>query len=98
MQAAYFDTVRETIDRHGGRLEKFIGDAAMAVFGVPLTRDDDAERAVRAALALTAAVEQLSARIGLEAARSPCASASTAARSCTRPMRARRRRWSRATP
>jgi len=67
VQAAYFDAVRETIDRYGGRLEKFIGDAAMAVFGVPVTRDDDAERAVRAALALTAAIEQLSARIGLEA-------------------------------
>ena len=66
MQTAYFDTVRETIERYGGRLEKFIGDAAMAVFGVPRTRDDDAERAVRAGLALAAAIEQLAARIGLE--------------------------------
>jgi class 3 adenylate cyclase/tetratricopeptide (TPR) repeat protein len=66
VQMAYFDTVRETIERYGGRLEKFIGDAAMAVFGVPRTRDDDAERAIRAALALAAAIEQLAARVGLE--------------------------------
>src|SRR5215218_5565716 len=66
VQTAYFDTVRETIERYGGRLEKFIGDAAMAVFGVPRTRDDDAERAVRAGLALAAAIDQLGARIGLE--------------------------------
>jgi len=66
VQCAYFDTVRETIERYGGRLEKFIGDAAMAVFGVPRTRDDDAERAIRAGLALTAAIEQLAARVGLE--------------------------------
>src|SRR5205823_3741980 len=48
VQDAYFGAVRETIGRYGGRLEKFIGDAAMAVFGLPKTRDDDAERAVRA--------------------------------------------------
>src|SRR5215210_5022030 len=66
IQDAYFGAVRETVGRYGGRLEKFIGDAAMAVFGVPLARDDDAERAVRAALALTGAVEQLGARVGLE--------------------------------
>ena len=66
VQDAYFGVVRETVGRYGGRLEKFIGDAAMAVFGVPLARDDDAERAVRAALALTGAVEQLGARLELE--------------------------------
>src|SRR5712691_8129559 len=65
VQSAYFNTVRETIERYGGRLEKFIGDAAMAVFGVPRTRDDDAERAVRAGLALTNAVDQLSVKVGL---------------------------------
>ena len=67
VQRAYFGTARETIERYGGTLEKFIGDAAMAVFGVPRARDDDGERAVRAALALAAAVEQLGARIGLDA-------------------------------
>ncbi|HEY3524191.1 MAG TPA: adenylate/guanylate cyclase domain-containing protein, partial [Candidatus Limnocylindrales bacterium] len=66
IQNAYFDVVRETIGRYGGQLEKFIGDAAMAVFGVPRSRDDDAERAVRAGLALTSAVAQLGARLGLE--------------------------------
>ncbi|HEX7172561.1 MAG TPA: adenylate/guanylate cyclase domain-containing protein, partial [Candidatus Limnocylindria bacterium] len=66
IQDAYFAAVRETIERYGGSLEKFIGDAAMAVFGVPAGRDDDAERAVRAGLALIGAVEQLGARLGLE--------------------------------
>ncbi|HJP70274.1 MAG TPA: adenylate/guanylate cyclase domain-containing protein, partial [Candidatus Limnocylindria bacterium] len=65
VQDAYFASVRETIERHGGVLEKFIGDAAMAVFGAPHGRDDDAERAVRAGMALIAAVEQLGARLGL---------------------------------
>jgi len=45
---AYFAMVRETVGRYGGWLEKFIGDAAVAAFGVPRTRDDDAERGVRA--------------------------------------------------
>ena len=49
-------------------MEKFIGDAVMAVFGIPRARDDDAERAVRAGLALVAAVEQLGPRLGLEEA------------------------------
>lgn len=66
IQDAYFAAVRETIGRYGGELEKFIGDAAMAVFGVPRARDDDAERAVRAGLALVAAVAQLGARLGLD--------------------------------
>jgi class 3 adenylate cyclase len=57
VQTAYFDTVRETIERYGGRLEKFIGDAAMAVFGVPRTRDDDAERGFARVSALAAAIE-----------------------------------------
>lgn len=65
VQDAYFATVRETIGRYGGVLEKFIGDAAMAVFGIPRSRDDDAERAVRAALAVVNAVEQLDARLPL---------------------------------
>lgn len=66
VQDAYFAAVREIVARYGGRVEKFIGDAAMAVFGLPRTRDDDAERAVRAGLALVAAVEQLGPRLGLE--------------------------------
>jgi class 3 adenylate cyclase/tetratricopeptide (TPR) repeat protein len=66
IQDAYFDATRETIQRYGGVVEKFIGDAAMAVFGAPRSRDDDAERSVRAGLALIGAVEQLNARLGLE--------------------------------
>ena len=66
IQDAYFDAVRETIERHGGMLEKFVGDAAMAVFGAPRVRDDDAERAVRAGLALVAAIGRIGAALGLE--------------------------------
>ena len=66
IQDAYFAAVRETVTRYGGRLEKFIGDAAVAAFGVPRARDDDAERATRAGAAIVNAVEQLAARLGLE--------------------------------
>src|SRR4051794_12703853 len=52
LQDAYFDSVRETVDRHGGQLEKFVGDAVMAVFGAPRVRDDHREAAARAALGL----------------------------------------------
>ena len=66
VQDAYFGAARETIERYGGVLEKFIGDAVVALFGIPRTRDDDAERAVRAGLAFVGAVEQLGAKVGLE--------------------------------
>ena len=65
VQDRYFAQVRTVLGRYGGRLEKFIGDAAMAVFGLPRTRDDDAERAVRAGLALVSAIEALATDIGL---------------------------------
>ena len=66
VQDAYFESVREAVDRHGGLLEKFVGDAAMAVFGAPTARDDDAERAVGAGLALVAAIDRVGAQLGLE--------------------------------
>ena len=56
---AYFDLAREVIERYGGTVEKFIGDAVMAVWGAPMAREDDAERAVRAALQLVEAVTSL---------------------------------------
>jgi class 3 adenylate cyclase/predicted ATPase len=55
----YFDTARRLIGRYGGTVEKFIGDAVMAVWGAPVAKEDDAERAVRAALDLVAAVAML---------------------------------------
>jgi class 3 adenylate cyclase/tetratricopeptide (TPR) repeat protein len=55
----YFELARTTIERYGGTVEKFIGDAVMAVWGAPVAREDDAERAVRAALELVGAVQQL---------------------------------------
>jgi class 3 adenylate cyclase/tetratricopeptide (TPR) repeat protein len=56
----YFERCRTLIERYGGTVEKFIGDAVMAVWGTPVAREDDAERAVRAGLALTQAVGELS--------------------------------------
>jgi len=55
----YFDMARELIGRYGGTVEKFIGDAVMAVWGAPVAQEDDAERAVRAALDLVDAVRNL---------------------------------------
>ena len=57
----YFETARAVIERHGGVVEKFIGDAVMAVWGTPVTHEDDAERAVRAGLELVDAVAGLGA-------------------------------------
>ena len=55
----YFDVVRRELERHGGTVEKFIGDAAMAVFGIPTAHDDDALRAVRAAIDMRTALGAL---------------------------------------
>jgi class 3 adenylate cyclase/tetratricopeptide (TPR) repeat protein len=59
----FFETARTVIERYGGVVEKFIGDAVMAVWGTPTAQEDDAERAVRAALELVAAVPQLDAAL-----------------------------------
>ena len=50
LMARYFEAARTVIERHGGTVEKFIGDAVMAVFGVPVAHEDDALRAIRAAV------------------------------------------------
>ena len=55
----YFGVARDVIERYGGTVEKFIGDAVMAVWGAPVAQEDDAERAVRAALELVDAVTTL---------------------------------------
>jgi class 3 adenylate cyclase/tetratricopeptide (TPR) repeat protein len=55
----YFDAARQVIERYGGTVEKFIGDAVMAVWGTPVAREDDPERAVRAALELVEVVGTL---------------------------------------
>ncbi len=55
----YFDACRQLIGRYGGTVEKFIGDAVMAVWGTPTANEDDAERAVRAAIDLVGAVTDL---------------------------------------
>ncbi len=57
--SAYFETARQVVERYGGTIEKFIGDAVMAVWGVPVAHEDDAERAVRAGMDIVQAVRGL---------------------------------------
>ncbi|MDQ3865672.1 MAG: AAA family ATPase [Actinomycetota bacterium] len=72
VMARYFEEMRRVLDRHGGTIEKFIGDAVMAVFGIPVVHEDDALRAVRAAVemreALAALNEELRGSWGVELA------------------------------
>src|SRR4051794_24056007 len=65
----YFERVSKCVTTHGGIVEKFAGDAVMAAFGIPQAHEDDAERAVRAGLAILDGLEELGleARIGIEA-------------------------------
>jgi class 3 adenylate cyclase/tetratricopeptide (TPR) repeat protein len=56
----YFDEIRTIVEKHGGTVEKYIGDAVMAVFGVPTVHEDDALRAVRAALEIRGRLESVS--------------------------------------
>ncbi|MDX6686735.1 MAG: hypothetical protein QOF86_2863, partial [Baekduia sp.] len=60
----YFDRARTVVARYGGTVEKFIGDAVMAVWGVPVALEDDAERAVRAGLELVTVVAELGDEVG----------------------------------
>jgi class 3 adenylate cyclase/tetratricopeptide (TPR) repeat protein len=64
----YHARLKQEIEHFGGTVEKFIGDAVMAVFGAPIAHEDDAERAVRAALRILEAIEDLNAADGVELA------------------------------
>ena len=64
--SGYFDLARAIVGRYGGVVQKFIGDAVMAVWGAPVAKEDDAERAVRAALELTSAVAAYGSEHGTE--------------------------------
>src|SRR6187549_1653841 len=70
VMARYFEAMRAAIERHGGTVEKFIGDAVMAVFGIPVVHEDDALRAVRAVTELRESLhalnEELLAEFGME--------------------------------
>src|SRR5688572_21893760 len=63
----YFEDLRVILERHGGTVEKFVRDAVMAVFGIPVSHEDDALRAVRAASEMQSAISEhgLEARIGV---------------------------------
>src|SRR5438477_12563102 len=67
VMARYFEAMATVLERHGGTVEKFIGDAVMAVFGIPVLHEDDALRAVRAAAEMRDALPELGlqARIGV---------------------------------
>ena len=64
--ARYFETAQHVIEGHGGTVEKFVGDAVMAVFGVPVLHEDDAWRAARAAVALREAMASLNEELASE--------------------------------
>ena len=66
MMGRYFERMRAAIERHGGTVEKFIGDAVMAVFGIPTLREDDALRAVRAADEMRSSMQELDAELRRE--------------------------------
>jgi class 3 adenylate cyclase len=63
VMARWFDHMRVLFERHGGRVQKFVGDAVVAVFGIPVVNEDDALRAVRAAAELRGGVNELNAEL-----------------------------------
>jgi hypothetical protein len=98
VMSRYFAEAKAAIERHGGMVEKFIGDAVMGVFGVPALHEDDAMRAVRAAIEMRAALQELNGRSSASgdfaSKRRP---GSTAAR-CSSPIRRCPSRRSLASP
>ena len=63
--SSYFEAVSAVLSRHGGTVEKYAGDAVMAVFGIPVSHEDDALRAARAALDIRTAIAALNERLGV---------------------------------
>ena len=93
----YYARLRSELERFGGTVEKFIGDAVMALFGAPAAHEDDAERAVRAALAIRGAVEEMAEEdphLGLRVRIGVTTGEALVALGGSRP---RGRRWRRAT-
>jgi class 3 adenylate cyclase len=66
LMGRYYEEMRAVLDRHGARVEKFIGDAVMAVFGVPIAHEDDALRAARAAVEMRSVLDDLNAEFQRE--------------------------------
>src|SRR4051794_27560020 len=92
--SSYYAALRAELERHGGTVEKFIGDAVMAIFGAPVAHEDDPERAVRAALAIRERIAEgrpdLQVRIGIttgEALVSPAARGAAGGRRAGRACR-----------
>ena len=65
LMGSWYEAMRTAVEAHGGTVEKFVGDAVMAVFGLPRAHEDDALRAVRAALEMQKAAGELVLRIGI---------------------------------
>src|SRR5438046_4021301 len=63
VMSRYFDEMRAALEQHGGTVEKYIGDAVMAVFGIPRVHEDDALRAVRAAAEIRDRLAELNAEL-----------------------------------
>ena len=63
LMGRWYEEMRVAVERHGGTVEKFVGDAVMAVFGLPRAHEDDALRAVRAALEMQHGVGRLNASL-----------------------------------
>jgi class 3 adenylate cyclase len=82
VMAHYYEAMRAVVLRHGGTVEKFAGDAIMAVFGIPVAHEDDALRGVRTAAGMHAALAEQNERLEREAGCGwSCTPASTPARS-----------------